>query len=157
MKPATIQTIKEELSNLPPAEVLELCLRLAKYKKENKELLSYLLFEAHDEQAFIESAKKEIDDSFDEINGTNAYFIKKSLRKILRTIGKYAKHTGSKQTELEMLIHFCLSIKKYKIPYHRNTVLKNIYDRQIKKIDSLIPQLHDDLQYDYTKQTLLLE
>ena len=157
MKPATIQTIKEELYNLPPAKVLEICLRLAKYKKENKELLSYLLFEAHDEQAFIENARQAIDDSFDEITGNNSYLIKKSLRKILRTIAKYSKHTGSKQAELEMLIHFCKDVKKNKIPYHKNSALMNIYERQIKKINSLVSLLHDDLQYDFMKEILLLE
>jgi hypothetical protein len=156
MKPATIQDIKEELSNLPPPKVLELTLRLAKYKKENKELLSYLLFESHDEAAFIENAKKEIDDMFEEITSGNAYLIKKSLRKILRTVTKYSKHTASKQAELEMLIHFCKDIKKHKIPYHKTSALKNIYDRQVKKIGSLLPLIHDDLQYDYNKEIALL-
>ena len=156
MKPATIQTIKEELSNLPAARVLEVCLRLAKYKKENKELLSYLLFEAQDEHAFIESAKNEIDEYFVAINSNNAYFIKKSLRKILRVISKYSKHTGSKQSELDMLIHFCKAVKKHHIPYTKNTALNNIYERQIKKINALVPLLHDDLQYDYEKEKLLL-
>lgn len=153
MKAATVHDIKEELTNLPAAKVLELCLRLAKYKKENKELLSYLLFEAHDEHAFIENAKSEIDDSFEELKGQkNAYLIKKSLRKILRTITKYGKHTGSKQAELELLIHFCKDIKNYGIPYNRNTTLKNLYDRQIKKVNTLVLLLHDDLQFDYKKE-----
>ncbi len=156
MKPATIQIIKEELSNLPVARVLEICLRLARYKKENKELLTYLLFESHDEEAFIANAKKEMDDSFEEINSNNAYVIKKSLRKILRTIAKYSRHTGTKQSELNMLIHFCKNVKKYNIPYNKNTALKNIYERQIKKINALVPLLHDDLQYDYKKELLLL-
>ncbi len=156
MKAATIQTIKEELSNLPTAKVLEVCLRLARYKKENKELLSYLLFESHDEQAFIENAKKEMDDSFDGINSSNTYLIKKSLRKILRTISKYIRYTGTKQAELEMLIHFCKNIKKQKIPYNKSTALNNIYESQMKKINSLVPLLHDDLQYDYKKEIVLL-
>ncbi len=157
MKPATLQTIKEELLNLRESKVLEICLRLAKYKKENKELLSYLLFEAHDEQAFIENAKKEMDDSFDEINSNNAYFIKKSLRKILRTISKYSRHTGTKQSELEMLIHFCKNVKKHNISYNKNTALKSLFERQIKKINILLPLLHDDLQYDYKKEIILVE
>ena len=55
MKAATIHEIKQELNTTPPAALLDLCLRLAKYKKENKELLTFLLFEAHDEAAYIES------------------------------------------------------------------------------------------------------
>ena len=45
MKAATINELKQELQNIPPAKVTELCLRLARFKKENKELLTYLLFE----------------------------------------------------------------------------------------------------------------
>ena len=48
MKASTVSELKEELKHLPPAQLLELCLRLARFKKENKELLTYLLFEAHD-------------------------------------------------------------------------------------------------------------
>ena len=44
MKAATIIELKQELNNTSPAIVSELCLRLARFKKENKELLTYLLF-----------------------------------------------------------------------------------------------------------------
>ena len=40
MKAATIHEIKQELVTLKPAALSELCLRLAKFKKENKELLT---------------------------------------------------------------------------------------------------------------------
>ena len=50
MRSASVHEIKQELLTLKPAELVELCLRLAKFKKENKELLNYLLFEAQDEQ-----------------------------------------------------------------------------------------------------------
>jgi hypothetical protein len=77
MKAASISDIKQELTNIEPAKLLELCLRLAKYKKDNKELLNYLLFEANDEQAYISNVKKEIEESFVEINQSNLYFAKK--------------------------------------------------------------------------------
>ena len=61
MKAVTVKEISEELVNLSPKELRDLCLRLARFKKENKELLTYLLFEATDEEMYIESVKKEID------------------------------------------------------------------------------------------------
>ena len=64
MKAASLSELKQELVTLPPKTVLELCLRLAKFKKENKELLSFLLFEAHNEEGYVQDIKKEIDDSF---------------------------------------------------------------------------------------------
>ena len=58
MKTTSVSEIKQELQNLTAKEITELCLRLARYKKENKELLAYLLFEAHDVDAYTERVKK---------------------------------------------------------------------------------------------------
>lgn len=152
MKTASVQEIKQELLALPPKEVLELCLRLTKYKKENKEFLTYLLFESHDESGYVETVKKEIEESVNDVPKASLYQVKKSLRKTLRLIGKYSKHTGSKQTEVDMLIHFCSSVKRSGIPIHRSVSLTNLYRQQVKKINSLVELLHEDLRYDYTKQ-----
>ncbi|MBC7424461.1 MAG: hypothetical protein H7334_13530, partial [Ferruginibacter sp.] len=126
MKAASISDIKQELSNVPPAKLLELCLRLAKYKKDNKELLNYLLFEAHDEQAYIINIKNEVEEDFAAINKSNIYFAKKSLRKILRTLAKHIRYTASKQAEVELLLHFCSTLKNSAIPLQRNTVINNL-------------------------------
>ena len=90
MKAATINEIKLELNNTPSQQLVELCLRLAKFKKENKELLSYLLFEAFDENAYVENIKQEALLQFEEINTSSLYFVKKSLRKILRILNQLA-------------------------------------------------------------------
>ena len=152
MKVATINEIKQELTITNPAILLNLCLKLAKFKKDNKELLTYLLFEAHDEPAFIEQAKVEIDALFATINFSNIYFIKKTLRKIIRTTSKFIRLTGSKQIEVELLLHFCKKLVNNDIPINKSTVLNNIYQTQLKKIAQLITTLHEDLQYDYLKQ-----
>ncbi len=57
MNPSTISQIQKELIALEHKQVVDICLRLAKYKKENKELLHYLLFEANDESTFISSVR----------------------------------------------------------------------------------------------------
>lgn len=152
MKAATINEIKQELNAIAPAKLLDLCIRLAKYKKDNKELLTYLLFEAHDEAAYIDSIKSEMDEQFAEINLSNLYFIKKSLRKILRITVKCIRYTGSKQAEVELLLYFCSSLVNSSIPIHKNTALTNLYQFQLKKIAKVIATLHEDLQYDYLKQ-----
>ena len=157
MKVATINEIKQELNATAPAKLLELCIRLAKYKKENKELLTYLLFEAHDESAYIESIKREIDAQFADINQSNLYFAKKSLRKILRTTAKHIRHTGSKQAEVELLLYFCNRLLHSAIPIRKSTVLINLYQFQLKKIAKVIATLHEDLQYDYLKELKKLE
>ena len=49
MKTATVREIKLELKDKSSDELVELCLMLSKFKKENKELLTYLLYEKHNE------------------------------------------------------------------------------------------------------------
>lgn len=151
MKAATINEIKQELSVIKPAELVELCLRLGKFKKENKELLTYLLFEAHDEQGYIAGIKKEIDEEFTTINQSHLYFAKKSLRKIVRIINKYCRYSGIKETELALRLHFCGALKDSGIPIDQNAVINNLYLGQLKKIHSVLSTLHEDLQYDYLK------
>ena len=152
MKAASINELKHELLTLPPKEVLELCLRLARFKKENKELLSYLLFEAHNEAGYVESIKKEIDEQFADVPRGNWYLAKKALRKILKAIGKYSKHTSTKVSEAEMLLHFCLNLKNSGIRFRSYKVLSALYDQQLKKLGVLVEQLHEDLRFDYKKQ-----
>lgn len=152
MKAATIHEIKQELTNNKPAVLVELCLRLGKFKMENKELLTYLLFEAHDEQGYITGIKNEIDEEFTTINQSHLYFAKKSLRKIVRIINKYCRYSGIKETELELRLHFCTVLKKSGIPIEQNAVINNLYLGQLKKIHAVLATLHEDLQYDYRRE-----
>jgi hypothetical protein len=132
--------------------VVDLCVRLIKYKKDNKELLNYLLFEANDEHAFIENIKKEIDESYIEMNRTNLYWVKKTLRKILRYTNRYIKYSGSDQTEMELLIYFCRKLKNSGISFHKSKVLVNLYQNQLARIKKTLSAMHEDLQYDYMKE-----
>lgn len=151
MKAATVHEIKQELLTLKPAAITELCLRLARFKKENKELLTYLLFEAHNEPAYIQSVKEEMDELFAGINKSQLYFAKKSLRKIIRIINKYCRYSGAKQTEVELRLYFCITLKESGISLY-NTIINNIYQSQLKKVIMVLDTLHEDLQYDYRKQ-----
>jgi len=152
MKAASVNDLKEELKGLPAHKLVEVCLRLAKFKKENKELLNYLLFESHNEAAYIEAVKRDIDTEFETVNSSNLYFAKKTIRKILRIANKHIKYTSSKQAEAELLIHFCETLKQSGIPYQKSTALNNLYFSQINKAEKAVAAMHEDLQYDYQKQ-----
>jgi hypothetical protein len=157
MKAATIQEIKQEISSRKPGEITELCLRLARFKKENKELLTYLLFEAADEEAFITSIQQEIDGNFETINLSQLYFAKKSLRKIVRLINKFSRYSGQKETELRLRLYFCRALLDSGIPIKRNALINNLYLTQVKKIRVALASLHEDLQYDYKRELEKLE
>ena len=157
MKASTVHEIKQELETIKPAELSDLCLRLAKFKKENKELLTYLLFEANDEDGYVNGIKKEIDELFESINISHLYFAKKTLRKITRVINKYCRYSSIKTTEIELRIFFCKKINSSGIPFQRNTVINNLYEAQLKKIHTVLATLHEDLQYDYLKELKTIE
>ncbi|GGA87142.1 hypothetical protein [Puia dinghuensis] len=157
MKAATIQEIKQELQSLSPTRLSELCLRLAKFKKDNKELLTYLLFEAADEAAYIGAIKKEIDEEFAALPKPNLYLTKKSLRKVLRTTAKQIRYTGSPQAEVELLTYFLRKLRRSGIPFEDSPVLVNLYRQQLKKVRGVIAGMHEDLQYDYLKELRGLE
>ncbi len=149
MKTASLHEIKTELQSLNPDTLAGLCMRLAKYKKENKELLTYLLFESHHEQSYIERVKETIDELFAELPPQNLYLIKKVLRKILRFVNRQIKYSGVKQTELELRIYFCSKVKTARIPLSTGTVLFNLYQQQLNKINTVLQKLPEDLQSDY--------
>jgi len=149
MKPATISQLKNELKHKSQQETLDLCLKLARFKKENKELLSYLLFEEHNELGYIKEIKEEIDTEFANINRTSYYYVKKSVRKIQRNIRKYIRFSKKKETEVELFIYFCKKLRAMKPPINDNIALMNLYYKQVNSIKKTIRTLHEDLQLDY--------
>ncbi len=149
MKAASVQEIKQELRTLSTTQLVELCLRMARFKKENKELLTYLLFESHNESAFATAVCDEIDAEFSSINLSHLYFARKTLRKIVRNINKYARYSAVDETELVMRLHFCERLANAGIPLKQNQVILNLYSNQVKKVAALLESLHEDLQYEY--------
>lgn len=152
MKTASINELKKELATTTHGELVEMVLRLAKYKLESKELLTYLIYESHNLDTYIQSVKEFIALEFDSIPNFNPYFAKKSLRKILRLTTKYIRFTGSKQAETELLLFFCEKMKRSKIKLDSSVQLSNLYFSQLRKIEKSIDAQHEDLQYDYRRQ-----
>ncbi len=152
MRAATVNEIKQELQHLPDDKLIALCLRLARFKKENKELLTFLLFEAHDIPGYIASVKEEMNEQFENINRSSVYFVKKSLRKMLRTAAKYTRYSGDAVVEAELLLHFCRLLNSMGAAVTTNTVVMNIYQLQQKKIKAAIASMHEDLQYEYLRE-----
>jgi hypothetical protein len=150
-----LQDIKKELLHLSSTEVADLNLRLARYKKENKELLAYLLFEAHDEHAFVEKVKAECGFMFSQLP-VHSYQMAKSLRKILRLISKYVKFIGSKEADIDLLLNFCRNYLQYVDRRGTYKPLRLILTRQLEKVNKAISKLHEDLQADYAHDYVAL-
>lgn len=149
MKAVTVKELREELNNRAPKELRDLCLRLSIFKKENKELLTYILFESSDEAEYIEKVKREMDQQFKQINIKSYYLIRKGIRRVLLTTRKYSRYSSKKETEIELLIYFCSKLKKFTPSINRNVRLLNLYTGQIEKIRRKLAFLHEDLQFDF--------
>lgn len=149
MRTAPIKELRSALTSLDENELRGIVYRMAKFKTENKELLSYLLFDARDDAQYIADIKAFIDDEFLKIHATNIYFIKKNLRRILRQINKYIRFTCSDQIAVEILIYYLKKINLLYIDIHKSIALQKLYNGQLKKINTLISKMHEDLQYDY--------
>ncbi len=150
MNPAGIAEIKTELKELDKAQLLELLLAMAKYKKDNKEYMGYLLFEAHDKPNLVAEVKKIIDAQMEEHKQqSNLYYVKKGLRKTLRIVNKYCKYAADKALAADLHIYFCSALKNSGIPYYKNKLIVNLYAQEIKKINALVNALHEDVRADY--------
>lgn len=149
MQAASISEIRKELGSLPAERLRTLCLRLAAYKKDNKELLNYLLFEADDEPAFIRNVKDEVTALVEGMNKSSLYLAKKTIRKILRVVNRSLAYSQNLQTKIELLIFFCEAIKGTGLPIRESPVLMNLYRRQQDAINKALSQLHEDLRFDY--------
>lgn len=144
--------IKKALKHCSREELIELNIRLAKHKVENKELLHYVLFDAQNETQFVEQIKNFINDEFAEINTKNYYWMRKSIRKVLKNIKKYIRFSKNKDTEIELLLHFLAQMLQLKPDVMKDKRLRNLYERNLLMVDKKISGVHEDLQYDYQLQ-----
>ena len=138
MKAVSIKVLKDELKHKDSKELMELCLKLSRFKKENKELLTYLLFESHDEEQYVSMIKEEMNILFSEINTKSFFFIRKSVRKILTNTKKYIRYSKKKETEVALLLHFCKTLKAYRPNINKSPRIQNVLLTQIKLIEKNI-------------------
>ncbi len=149
MKISSLKEIKDELKHSTQEELTEYCLRLIKFKKDNKELLTYLMFEADNDQLYVSDLKEEMDIAFTQVNRTNSWAAKKNIRKILSQLKKNIRYAQKKEVEIELLTHFCMKLSRFRPFIDQNRVLQNTLDTQIRIIKKAISTLHPDLQMDH--------
>ncbi|WP_126972164.1 hypothetical protein [Gynurincola endophyticus] len=151
MKAANVQVLKQALKDKKQSELVELCLRLARFKAENKELLSYLLFDESDLSGYLQHVKEEMEIGFETLNTQQTFLAKKTIRKVLRIANKHIRYIGQKEAQAEILIYFLHLLKHSGYDVHRSAVMMNLYKTQLKKIDQVLETLHEDLQFEYKK------
>lgn len=156
MQTASVKEIKNALSDLKKEELVALCLRLSKFKKENKELLTFVLFEEHDEEGYLQSVKNTLEEEFKNINTSNIYFFKKNIRRIIRLANKYIRYSGNAEVEISLLLFVCKAMIDTQIELEKSQVLKNMYQSLLKRIIKSMDTLHEDLQYEFKRELAII-
>lgn len=144
----SLQAIRKELQHLDHSQITALCLRLAKYKKENKELLSYLLFEADDETAYTENVKQEMEQLLRQLP-SRSFQAAKVLRKVLRLMNKHVKFMASKPAEVDLLVFYGHQYLQHVDRHTGYKPLRQLLIKPLEKAGKLLDGLHEDLQHDH--------
>jgi hypothetical protein len=148
MKAASISELKKALERLDRDDLLDACVRLAKFKVDNKELLTYVLLKSHDEQQYAKEVCDELEQQFREAKTMP----KKTIRKLIRWLDKRIRYSGDVETELEVRICFCRLVVRRKVRLDVCKVSANMYRGQLNKIEKSLEKVHPDLQFDYRQQ-----
>jgi len=156
MKPATLVQIRKELETISPQRLMALTLRLIKLKSENKEFVSYLLFDEDQLSEYLADLKFEISEVLDGASFTQPLIAKKALRKCQKYITKHAKYMGSKDAEAELYMFLLRKIHEKGINRYTHRAIQLIYLRIIEKTKKLLPTIHNDLRGDFEIEILNL-
>ncbi len=151
MNSPKLAELKKELNFHETPELKELCLRLAKYKTENKELLHYLLFYQDRKDDYVNEVKMLLEADFDNLH-PSIYYVTKQLRKLTRVMNKHVKYIGEKNKETELALYFSELFSNHPIANTTHKALIGLLFRQLKRLNKLIPKMEDDLQFDYQQQ-----
>jgi hypothetical protein len=157
MRSASVKEIRDELAALPHRELVGLLQRLARFKQENKELLTYLLFESKDLDGYLAAVRQEMLEAMLDIRPRQAWLAKKTIRKTLRIAVKHVRLSASRQAEADLLLHFLRLVVDSGIDLSANPVVLNLCHAQARKARSAIEALHEDLQFEYRMDSERLE
>jgi hypothetical protein len=143
-----LSDLKKELLELNKPELIQLCLRVAKLKRENKELLAYLIFDADDPLFYAQKLKPEIKEVFEQ-PFQHAYYLTKSIRKVMRLITKYYRFTSNKQGETDLLIYLVEEFHQSWRYEYRYQALGKVIFRCLEKAQTNLKKIDEDFRADF--------
>jgi hypothetical protein len=147
----SLQEQKKELQQLSKTELEAICLRFARYKKENKELLEFVLFHQGNPQAYSDALKDELEEVFTSLTGAN-YSDAKKLRKITKALNKHAKYMQNPSLEVDLWIWFCYAYCDSMAAKSTAQVIRNFFVKAILKVEKIQCKLHEDLAFDVAQE-----
>lgn len=148
----SLKTIRDELSLLTNKELISIVSALIKFRKDNKELVTYMLFDSKDETVYVKTVIEETNTAMESVNRFNAKQQIKHIRKVLRNVKKAIKISGNHETAITLLLHFCSIMKEKNLPIYRFKGINLIWERCISQIETEMLKIHEDLRYDYGEE-----
>lgn len=149
MQLPSLTSLKAELKHLSESDLIALVADLSKFSRENKAFLYFKLNEKENPRLFIEMVQEELEKEFQLANTKHYHVAKKSAQAIRRKLNKFLKLNKNKSDQIEVIEYFCRSMISYSYLEFHHPVIDNLYAAQIRKIETLVSSLHEDLQYDY--------
>lgn len=146
---SSLQQIKKELEKVDHKQMIQYCLKLASYKRDNKLYLNYLLFESENEITYKEKIQSEILKQFEDINDSTVYYLKKRIRKTKQLLYKYVTFTEQMETHLELYIFFLKQLHPYAQQIESSKQIQSMILTVIRSFEKKLSKLHEDLQYDF--------
>lgn len=147
MKANSLKEIKTELTEKNKAELIQLCIKLVKLRKENKEMLSFLLFGAENVQSYIDDLKILLQNEFTLLNFPARQKLK-HIRKTLRTLKKHIRYIEHLESEIHLRLWFCQTLIDNCSHAEIRGAYQKLIQSEIRQIENKIPKLHEDLIFD---------
>lgn len=152
MEIAGLADIRKELIHQSPDELVELVLRLARFRQDNKALAGYWLFDRQNPTEFLRQVHQALDHGFDELNFSTGYWVKKGLRKWQRQVNLYGRICGEAWMQADMQSYYvwvCLRAqKRLSDPNYLAPLLASAEKKRV----TLVKKLDDDVQHDIQRQ-----
>lgn len=145
----SLAELKRELGYRSEKELVALLSDLAKFSRDNKAFLYFKLHEAEQPGLYVDAVKEELEEAFQTANTRNYHLAKKSAQAIRRKLNKLLKLSKNKADQAEVILYFCEQMKEYGYLKFRHPVIDNLFALQVKKAQTAISSLHEDLQSDY--------
>ena len=149
MQLPSLTAIKAELKHLSEKDLIALVSDLSKFSRENKAFLYFKLNEKENPRLFIEMVQEELAREFQLANTKHYHVAKKAAQGIRRKLNKFLKLNKNKADQIEVIEYFCKNLINHAYLEFHHPVIDNLYASQVRKIETLVSSLHEDLQYDY--------
>jgi membrane-anchored protein YejM (alkaline phosphatase superfamily) len=149
MNVLSLSEIRKNLKHLSDEELCVILTKLAKFKKVNKEYVSFLLLNESNEDLYVEEVKEHLLELLENLNQSSIQYAKKTLRKVLKILRQCAAFSEKDVTQLDLSIFFCHELNKLQRSIRNHSIVQGMYNREITRMDKVLKAMHEDLVSDY--------